>query len=95
MTSATPQGAAPGSDVHVVPLTMSTAEVRVDVGGAAVSIGRVVTTNGSWYWQHRDGEQSSPIAASRLEAAVALAAYHRAFKPQPALPAAAKRLLFG
>ena len=85
----------PASDVQVVPLTMSTAEVRLDQAGSTVSIGKVAVANGRWYWQHRDGEQSSPIAASRTEAAAALASYHRAFKPQPVRPAPAKRLLFG
>jgi len=95
------------TDVHIVPLTMSTAEVRIPAGAAAVSIGRVGSANGRWYWQHRDGEQSSPIAANRSDAAAALAEYHRAFKlpPVPApvvAPAPAsgeggpvRKLLFG
>jgi hypothetical protein len=82
------------SDVQIVPLTAQTAEVRVTTGGAVVSIGRVATTNDRWYWQHRDGEQSSPTAANRSEAAAALADYHRAFKPQPAIEPV-RRLLFG
>ncbi len=86
------------SDVQVVPMTQSTAEVRLHVGAGHVSIGRVAVTAGRWYWQHRDGEQSSPVAANRTEAANLLANYHRAFKPQPvaAAPAApTRRLLFG
>jgi hypothetical protein len=89
----------PISDVRIVPMTLQTAEVRLTVRGAAVSIGRVAASNGRWYWQHRDGEQSSPIAASRADAATALAEYHRAFKVSPAPlaePAApVRRLLFG
>ncbi len=72
----------PDTDVLIVPLTMSTAEVRLGAGPGALSIGKVSSANGRWYWQHRDGEQSSPIAASRSDAATALASYHRAFKPQ-------------
>src|SRR4051812_1827437 len=102
--------ATPDSQVVVVPMTLSAAEVRIPVGNAgAVSIGKVQSSNGRWFWQHRDGEQSSPIAANRTEAANALADYHRAFKPQPvaapparttALPprapgAPVRRLLFG
>jgi hypothetical protein len=87
------------SDVRIVPMTQSTAEVRLQVGARHLSIGRVAATAGRWYWQHRDGEQSSPVAASRTEAAALLANYHRAFKPQPAVatPTAAptRRLLFG
>ena len=84
------------SDVRIVPMTLHTAEVRLSIGGTAVSIGRISATNGRWYWQHRDGEQSSPIAESRAGAATALAEYHRAFKPQPAAPVApVRRLLFG
>lgn len=65
-------------------MTPSSADVRLNLGGpAAVSIGRVGATNGRWFWQHRDGEQSSPIAENRAAAANALAEYHRAFKPAP------------
>jgi hypothetical protein len=81
-------------DVQIVPITLQTAEVRLTTGGRTVSIGRVATANDRWYWQHRDGEQSSPIAANRSEAAAALADYHRAFKPQPAVEPV-RRLLFG
>jgi hypothetical protein len=86
----------PANDVQVVPMTMTVAEVRLHIGGTPVSIGKVATANGRWYWQHRDGEQSSPVSATRTEAASALAGYHRAFK-QPAAPPAAptRRLLFG
>jgi hypothetical protein len=85
------------SDVRIVPMTLSTAEVRLSVGNAVVSIGRVGSANGRWYWQHRDGEQSSPIAENRSSAAAALADYHRAFKPMPAAPVEqpVRRLLFG
>jgi hypothetical protein len=87
---------APVGDVRVVPMTLHTAEVRVVLDGTMRSIGRVASTNGRWYWQHRDGEQSSPIATSRSDAAAALAEYHRAFKqPAPAPAAPVRRLLFG
>jgi hypothetical protein len=67
---------------QVVVMTPSSADVRLNLGGpAAVSIGRVSASNGRWFWQHRDGEQSSPIADNRTAAAHALADYHRAFKP--------------
>jgi hypothetical protein len=82
------------SDVQIVPITPQSAEVRVATGATVVSIGRVATTNDRWYWQHRDGEQSSPIAGNRSEAATALADYHRAFKAQPAAEPV-RRLLFG
>lgn len=81
-------------EVQVLPLTLKTAEVRLTTGGSATSIGKVSSREGLWYWQHRDGEQSSPIAANRTAAAHALADYHRAFKPQPAEPPV-RRLLFG
>jgi hypothetical protein len=84
---------APGAQVQIVPITLAVAEVRITTGGAPVSIGRVGSSNGRWYWQHRDGEQSSPVAESRGAAATLLADYHRAFKPQPAA-APVRRLLF-
>jgi hypothetical protein len=84
--------------VKVLPLTSSTAEVRLSTGGSTsgpdTSIGKVSSREGRWYWQHRDGEQSSPIAPNRTAAAHALADYHRAFKPQPGA-APVRRLLFG
>jgi len=84
----------PAPDIQIVPITHSVAEVKLSVRAAAVSVGKVCLANGLWYWQHRDGEQSSPIATSRTEAANALAAYHRAFKPQPAPCQPVRRLLF-
>jgi hypothetical protein len=83
----------PGAQVQIVPMTLGTAEVRLNFGGAPVSIGRVGSSNGRWFWQHRDGEQSSPVADTRTEAATMLADYHRAFKPQPAARPV-KKLLF-
>lgn len=76
-------------DIQVVPMTVNSAEVRLCAAGAPVSIGKVGSTNGRWFWQHRDGEQSSPVAANRTEAATALAEYHRSFKSHgvPAAPA--------
>jgi uncharacterized protein YodC (DUF2158 family) len=82
------------AQVHVLPLSLTTAEVRLSSGGPGTSIGKVSSRNGQWYWQHRDGEQSSPIATNRTAAAHALAEYHQAFKSQgPAAPV--RRLLFG
>jgi hypothetical protein len=82
-------------EVQVLPLSLTMAEVRLSTGGAGISIGKVSVKGGRWFWQHRDGEQSSPIATNRTAAANALAEYHRAFKA-PAPPAApVRRLLFG
>jgi hypothetical protein len=84
---------AAGAQVQIVPITLAVAEVRISAGEVPISIGRVGSSNGRWYWQHRDGEQSSPVAESRTAAATLLADYHRAFKPQTAA-APARRLLF-
>jgi hypothetical protein len=83
----------PASDVQIIPMTMGSAEVRLQVGNSVVSIGRIGSSSGRWYWQHRDGEQSSPIADNRSAAAAALAEYHRAFKQPASTPV--RRLLFG
>jgi hypothetical protein len=84
------------SQVQVLPLSQTAAEVRLSTGGpGSTSIGKVGAKEGRWYWQHRDGEQSSPIAANRTAAANALADYHRAFKAPPPPPAPVRRLLFG
>ncbi len=83
------------SEVQVLTLSQTAAEVRLATGGAGTSIGKVGATEGRWYWQHRDGEQSSPIAANRTAAANALADYHRAFKAPPPPAAPVRRLLFG
>lgn len=84
-----------GAEVQVLPLSLTMAEVRLATGGSGTSIGRVSSRQGRWYWQHRDGEQSSPIASNRNAAANALADYHRAFKPAPAPAQPVRRLLFG
>ena len=68
--------------------------MRLSIRSGAVSVGRVANSNGLWHWQHRDGEQSSPIAKTCTEAANALVAYHKAFKPQPAPAAPVRKLLF-
>ncbi len=81
------------AEVHVLPLSLTMAEVRLGTGGAGTSIGKVTATGGRWFWQHRDGEQSSPIAENRSAAANALADYHKAFKQQATAPV--RRLLFG
>ena len=81
--------------VQIVQVTAGIAEVRVRVGRVVTSIGKVGSANGRWFWQHRDGEQSSAIASTRSDAAEALANYHAAFK-RPAAPATPERhLLFG
>jgi hypothetical protein len=81
--------------VQVLPLSLTTAEVRLSTGGSGTSIGKVTSREGRWCWQHRDGEQSSPIATNRAEAANALADYHRAFKAQATSALPVRRLLFG
>jgi hypothetical protein len=86
---------APTGEVQVLPLSLTMAEVRLATGGAGTSIGKVSARGGRWFWQHRDGEQSSPIASNRTAAANALAEYHRAFKPAPAPAQPVRRLLFG
>jgi hypothetical protein len=71
--------------VQVVVRTPALAEVRIVHGGdQPATIGTVRLTHDSWCWTHNDGEQSSPIAPTRLAAAKALAEYHRAYKPRRA-----------
>ena len=82
------------AEIQLLPLSLTVAEVRLATGGSGTSIGKVSARDGRWYWQHRDGEQSSPIAENRVAAANALADYHMAFKPQPPAPPV-RRLLFG
>jgi hypothetical protein len=97
-TGSTGSGAGAGTptgEVQVLPLSLTMAEVRLATGGAGTSIGKVLVRGGRWFWQHRDGEQSSPIATNRTDAANALAEYHRAFKPAPAPAQPVRRLLFG
>jgi hypothetical protein len=74
----------PGLDtVQVVARTPAYAEVRIVLdGGQPATIGTVRLDHDAWCWAHNDGEQSSPIAATRLAAARALAAYHCAYKPR-------------
>ncbi len=82
-------------EIQVLPLSLTMAEVRLATGGLGTSIGKVSARGGRWFWQHRDGEQSSPIADNRTAAANALVEYHRAFKaPAPPAPPV-RRLLFG
>jgi hypothetical protein len=65
--------------MRIVALTAQSAEVHLDS-----KIGKVGSSGQRWWWQHRDGEKSSPVAESRNEAALALAHYHRSFKAQRA-----------
>ena len=83
---AAPPEVKPDSEaVQVVLRTPGLAEVRIAVDGELPAmIGTVRLTHDSWGWQHNDGEQSSPIASTRLAAAKALAEYHRAYKPRRA-----------
>ncbi len=81
--------------VQIVTITPGTAEVRLRGGRAVTCIGKVASSNGRWFWQHRDGERSSPVAASRSDAANALAEYHQEFKRNPRPAAPVRRLLFG
>lgn len=84
----------PDNNMQIVVRSVHAAEVRLNTDSGAVGIGQVGCTDGRWYWQHRDGERSSAIAANRSDAASALAIYHCAFKPQtPTAPI--RRLLFG
>jgi hypothetical protein len=82
-----------GDGMRIIPRTAQSAEVCLGVDRAR--IGSVGAVGPHWWWQHRDGEKSSPVAGSRAEAAQALAQYHRAFKQSAAPTAPARRLLFG
>jgi hypothetical protein len=75
-------------DMRIVALSAHSAEVHL-----GSKIGKVGTSGQRWWWQHRDGEKSSPIADSRGEAAQALASYHCTFKEQPTT-VPVRRLLF-
>ena len=64
--------------MRIIPRTAQSAEVHLGVDRAR--IGSVGAVGPHWWWQHRDGERSSPVAGSRAEAAQALAQYHDTFK---------------
>jgi hypothetical protein len=83
------------SDLRIIPLTAQSAEIRLDVDGSHARIGNVGSVGPHWWWQHRDGERSSPVAESRAEAARALAQYHRVFKQSAPAATPVRRLLFG
>ncbi len=69
--------------LQVVSRTPTLAEVMIsDAGRPPLTVGTVRLSGTSWYWRHNDGERSSPVAPTRLEAAQALAMYHREFKPR-------------
>jgi hypothetical protein len=72
-------------DLRVVPLDAGVYEVRLDTDRGELRIGRAMSSDGkrTWMWQHRDGERSSPVAASLSDVVHALASYHDAFKTQP------------
>ena len=81
--------------MRIIPLTAQSAEIRLDVDGTQARIGNVGAVGPNWWWQHRDGERSSPVAESRAEAARALAHYHQLFKQSASPAAPVRRLLFG
>ena len=81
--------------VQIVTITPGSAEVRLGAGRAMSCIGKIRSSNGRWFWEHRDGEKSSPVAANRSDAANALADYHRAFKGQSAAATLGRRVLLG
>jgi hypothetical protein len=83
------------ADVRIIPLTAQSAEIRIGVDGAQARIGNVGAVGAQWWWQHRDGERSSPVASSRAEAARALAHYHELFKSSAPTRTPVRRLLFG
>jgi hypothetical protein len=84
------------NDVQIVPLDAGVFAVHIDTPSGRVAIGRVTTRDQqqTWVWEHRDGERSSPLAASLGDVVHALANYHRNFKAQAA-GAPVRRLLFG
>ena len=86
---------APNDQVRIVPLTPSTSEVRLCAARGTENVGKVVSSNGSWFWQHRDGERSSPLAANPSDAAHQLVQYHREFKDRRDHSMPERRLLFG
>ncbi len=80
----TERGVAPDA-VQVIARTPAYAEVRLVVdGGEPQTIGTVRLAHDAWCWEHNDGEQSSPVAETRLAAARRLADYHRMYKPRRA-----------
>ena len=81
--------------VRIVTITPGSAEVRLGAGRAVSCIGKIRSSNGRWFWEHRDGEKSSPVAANQSDAANALAAYHRAFKDRSSAATLGPRLLLG
>ena len=87
-------GALAPDAVQLVARTPALAEVRIVLAGGqpAATIGTVRLDHDAWCWVHIDGEQSSPIAATRLAAANALAEYHRAYKPRPKSASLRQRL---
>jgi hypothetical protein len=75
--------------MRIVALTAQSAEVHL-----GTNIGKVGTSGQRWWWQHRDGERSSPVSQSRGEAAQALVHYHTSFKQAAREAAPPRRLLF-
>ena len=86
--------AAANDPVQILTITPGSAEVRLRCGGATMCIGNVGSSNGRWFWQHRDGERSSLVAANRSDATNALADYHQEFKRHHRSAMSSKRLLF-
>lgn len=73
----------PPAGTQIVQLTPQSAEVHLGIDGPRVLIGTVGLAAQHWWWEHCDGERSSPVAQSCVEAVVALAEYHRRFKHIP------------
>ena len=44
--------------VQIVTITPGSAEVRLGAGRAMSRIGKIRSSNGRWFWEHRDGEKS-------------------------------------
>lgn len=82
--------------VRIVPLDSGVYAVHIETPAGRMRIGDVRSKEpiGSWVWQHRDGERSSPVIGSLGTAVRALSEYHRTFKVHCAAPPV-RRLLFG
>ena len=81
--------------MRIIPLTAQSAEVHLGTNGVQARIGDVGAVGPRWWWQHRDGERSSPVAESRLDAAQALARYHLTFKQSAQVRTSVRRVSVG
>ena len=81
-----------GNDVRIAQLDVGVFDVHLDTATGGVRIGKVTATDERvWVWQHRDGERSSPLAASLVAATQALVQYHCRFKADSAAATAPPR----